>query len=153
WGGLAAAVVAFGMRWRSRHGDWPRISFRPGPDEQLDGEVVGRWPEWWGARPPSSIADRVIVAATGLAVAAVALWPFTTDPGAHRWVGTTDAPHSAWSGWRLAEAVRAGEWLPTQIPDALWPAGVDVLLLDGLIPAVLTALGNLAGLGPYASYN
>jgi len=91
--------------------------------------------------------------AAGVATALVVMWPFTSSPGAERWVGAYDAPYNAWLGWRISEAVRSGTIVPTHIPDALWPVGIDLLVTDGWLPTYVTGLLNVVGFGPYAAYN
>ena len=106
-----------------------------------------------GVGTGASGARRVVEAALGLVAALVVVWPFTTSPGDDRWVGAFDAPYNAWLGWRIGEAMRSGTWLPTTVPDALWPAGIDLLVTDGLLPAFVTGLLNLVGFGPYVAYD
>jgi len=131
---------------------------------------VGAW--WWRSRSrPAAeatgrdeVADEpspaetgplaaAVHAVVGLGAALAVVSPLAASPGADRWVGHWDAPYSAWLGWRVGEAMRAGTWLPTTIPDALWPAGIDLRVTDGVLPAYVTGLLNLLGLDPYAAYN
>jgi hypothetical protein len=143
WVPLVAVVVAAAWRWRHRHGDWPRIDFRPARAEDPDPDGPER-------RAPVLLLIEVVV---GVLATVLVAWPAVAGLGDRRWVGATDAPYSAWLGWRVAESVRAGTWLPTSVPDALWPAGVDLLVTDGIGPTWLVALANLAGLGPYGAYD
>lgn len=87
------------------------------------------------------------------AVVALVLWPVTVHPG-DRLAGTLDAPYHAWLGWRIGDLWRHGSLLNVTIPDAFAPVGFDLRLVDGLLPAWVTALWNLVTGGSLVlSYN
>lgn len=122
----------------------------PGPGPGSPGGTAGD-----AAVPPgrSGRLDGLAQLVVAVGTALIVVGPFAASPGASRWVGAYDAPYSAWLGWRIGEAMRAGTWLPTAVPDALWPVGIDLLVTDGLLPAYVAGILNVAGLGPYAAYN
>lgn len=139
---IAAVVVAVGHA--SRRDDAERTSSSPSSEGVAD--VV--------ATPaPASPWQRAGEVLVGAVTVLWVVWPFTTAPGDQRWVGAYDAPYSAWLGWRVGEAVASGAVVPATVPDALWPAGIELAVTDGLAPTYVTALLNVVGLGPYAAYD
>ena len=141
--GAVVALAATRRRWATPALRDVLLGDRPPDLGHATGDVA----------PPVGRRTGLAQALVGLAGALAVVSPFAAAPGDDRWVGAFDAPYSAWLGWRVAEAVRGGTWVPTTIPDALWPAGVDLLVTDGVLPTAVVALGNLVGLGPYAAYD
>lgn len=139
WVALPAPVAAGAWGWRRRRAP----AAGPAATRRDDERPPARTSPW----------EAAVHVAVGLVAALVVVSPFAASPAADRWVGHWDAPYSAWLGWRVGEAMRAGTWLPTTVPDALWPAGIDLLVTDGLLPVQVTGLLNAVGLGPYRAYN
>lgn len=105
--------------------------------------------------PPRSrrVGWTVLEVLLGLVVVGAAMWPVTAHP-ADLLSGTLDAPYHAWLGWRLAELWGHGQIFTVVIPDAVAPVGLDLRLLDGLLPAAVTALFDLLTRGNLVlSYN
>lgn len=113
-----------------------------------------------------SVTDRDLDASTGPrrwaaplteAAAYVLTIALVSWPGplhfATRIVGASDdARYYTWLGWRLGQLIQSGNVLPTRIPDVIVPFGLDLRLLDGLLPSYVSGLWNLV-LGPIASFN
>lgn len=78
----------------------------------------------------------------GAVLVAVLLWPVTPHPDAVL-AGGLDAPYHAWLGWRLADLWRSGHALTWVIPDAVAPMGLDLRLIDGLVPGAVDGVWNL----------
>ncbi len=85
------------------------------------------------------------------AVVAVMFWPVSSDPFRYS-AGSGDAVYFIWQGWRLAEAIKAGNLVPWQIADVVYPYGSNLLLTDGTLPGAVGALWNLVA-PPILAYN
>ncbi|MBV6507630.1 MAG: hypothetical protein JJLCMIEE_00680 [Acidimicrobiales bacterium] len=144
-----AAAVALGCSaWRRLSS--LRAGYRAAQETPHESSVAPRTAEGAG----SSIVRwrwRAVEVVTHLGVPLLLMWPTVLHPF-DRWVGTFDAPYSAWLGWRFGELIADGSVIPLTISDAVHPVGVDTLLLDGYLPAYVNGLFNLVA-GPFSSYN
>ena len=84
-------------------------------------------------------------------VAMLLVWPVWLHP-LTRYMGVPgDPPYYVWLGWRMGEAFRHGDLLPTHLSGAVHPFGIDTLLLDGLLPSWINGWFNLIT-GPFLAY-
>ncbi len=108
-----------------------------------DGDDQPRW--------RSRLPDPAALICAPLA-ALLVTWPGVAHLST-RFIGATDAKYNAWLGWRMAQAWRAGSWFPTRFGDALYPIGVSLWLIDGLLPTWVTGGWNLVTGNPLLAYN
>ena len=78
----------------------------------------------------------------GLLLVAIVMGPVLAHPN-DALAGGLDAPYHAWLGWRLADLFRHGTFFTLTVPDAFAPNGFDLRLVDGLLPAWVTAAFDL----------
>ena len=78
------------------------------------------------------------------------IWPVSAHL-ATRTVGSGDARHWLWVGWRIARLVGDGK-VPTRIPDILWPYGANLLVADGALPSAVAGFWNLL-VSPVLAFN
>jgi hypothetical protein len=77
-------------------------------------------------------------------------WPLTFDLSS-RIAGWRDAGYYAWANWRAGQMLRSGD-LSLRIRDIVWPYGIDIRHLDGLLPTLVGGLWNLVG-SPELAHN
>jgi hypothetical protein len=119
------------------------------PEDQPEDELAA------GAAPASTRRHLLTLAEVlaGVLVVAAVMWPVTAHPG-DQLAGSIDAPYHAWLGWRLAELWGHGHLFTWVIPDAVAPIGLDLRLIDGLLPGGVTAFFDLVTRGNlFLSYN
>lgn len=86
-----------------------------------------------------------------VAVALLLMWPVTLHLS-RTFIGWRDANYYMWLAWRTGELIGSGDIFSLRIPDVVYPYGVDFLLLDGHLPALIGGLWNLVA-GPFLAYN
>ena len=91
-----------------------------------------------------SVVELAAYVVTGLTM----LWPLTFRLGSSV-AGWKDARYYAWVNWRIGEMLASGD-IGLRIRDIVWPYGVDVRLLDGLLPTLIGGLWNLVAAPPLA---
>lgn len=96
-----------------------------------------------------AVRREALDAALVTAVIAALIWPALGSLRT-RYIGSMDAHYAGWLAWRIGHL---GHFpFVTRIPDALVPAGIDLRLLDGLLPTF--AGGLLIRLfGVFLGYN
>ncbi len=125
-------------------------------DSQLQGERGGQPGDELAPGAAPATRRRLVTLAevvAGVLVVAAVMWPVTAHPG-DQLAGSIDAPYHAWLGWRLAELWGHGHLFTWVIPDAVAPIGLDLRLIDGLLPGGVTAFFDLVTQGNlFLSYN
>ena len=86
-----------------------------------------------------------------LVVALVMMWPATFRL-TEEFVGWRDANYYMWLSWRLGELIQSWDIFSLRLPDIVYPVGVDLKLIDGLLPSLLGGIFNLFA-SPILAFN
>lgn len=95
----------------------------------------------------SGIAEVAVYVGLALAM----MWPVTFKL-TEEFVGWRDANYYMWLSWRLGELVQSWDIFSLRIPDLVFPIGLDLRLIDGLLPSLYGGVLNLFT-GPMLAYN